>query len=67
MSTCSNCGGYYRLSKFHNDPIHCEDCSVYLPRFPLDEDSQAEIETVVNPSGKTAPVRYEEVIDELEQ
>lgn len=66
MSTCSTCGAYYRLTPYHKDRLNCEDCAYLLPDFQLDEESEMEIKSIVNPSCKTAAVRYYEDENELD-
>lgn len=61
MSICVTCGGYYRLTAFHKDKMNCEDCAYLLPNSSsLDEESEFEIQQIIHPNGKTAPVRYDE-------
>lgn len=64
MSTCNTCGVYYRLTPFHKDRLNCEDCAYLLPNYTPDEDSDVDIKTILNPSGKTAAVRYDDDVDE---
>lgn len=64
MSSCATCGAYYRLTPYHKDRINCEDCAYLLPDFQLDAESEEDIRSIVNPSCKTAIVRYDEVDDE---
>lgn len=53
MSTCRTCGAYYRITAFHQDYLNCEDCS-HLVDTIVDVDSEYEIQSIINPSGKTA-------------
>ena len=61
MARCVSCGNHYRQTKFNNTN-KCEDCldvdSVY------DADYDLEVETLVNPSGKTKPVFYDDTDDQ---
>ena len=55
---CAACGAYYRLTVY-NRTCFCEDCLVQQDELYT---TQAEIGTegIVNPSGKTMPVFYDE-------
>lgn len=57
MSTCKTCGAYYKLSVFHSDPSYCEDCDGVTN---FSDEERDDIESLVNPTGKTAIVRYDD-------
>lgn len=60
MAICSNCGSYYRLSKF-NCSQQCEVCYGYqdVDFNDLDEEDKLDLDRIVNPSEKT-PARFYE-------
>lgn len=64
MSTCCTCGSYYRLTAYHKDRLNCEDCAYLVPKYRLDEESEVDIHNIVNPSAKTAAVRYDDDLNE---
>ena len=54
MSICSSCRQYYRLSKFHQG-YQCEDCTAVISDSFDIEESDVDIQLMMNPSGKTMP------------
>lgn len=58
---CISCGSYFKKTPW-NDGVICEDCSdtAYNDYFV----DQAEIDTIVNPTGKTQAVFYDDRDDD---
>jgi hypothetical protein len=51
MTTCTLCGGYFKQSEY-NDSDECYDCVDVVP--PLyDSVFEADVQELVNPTGKT--------------
>lgn len=55
---CISCGSYFKRTSWNNGSM-CESCedSVLLPD---DTDEKAELNILMNPSGRTQPVFYDE-------
>lgn len=56
---CVSCGEYFRRSKF-NPTDYCESCIDEADDVQYDEEEQFEVEQILNPTGKTKPVFYDE-------
>lgn len=59
MSTCVECGNYYRLSPFHKHSLKCEECA-----YVFDDEDAFEIDRIVNTSGKIQAVYNEEDLND---
>lgn len=58
---CISCGNYFRRDYWNNSD-ECEDCIDTLATTKynyVDSTDEVEIETLVNPSGRTAPRFYD--------
>lgn len=74
MTTCVICRQYYRLNQWHNSSSTCQNCidssatDIELAN-KLSPDSEYELDkaALVNPSGRTKPVFYNDYYtDDLE-
>lgn len=55
---CIICGSYYKKHAF-NQTNECDNCVDFLlPE--IDPETEVDLEIMLNPSGKTAPVFYED-------
>lgn len=59
MARCLTCGTRYWLSPYNNTN-KCDECMDVLDT-PYDSDYNADVELLMNPSGKTPVHRYDEV------
>ena len=61
MSTCKACRTYYRLSA-HNNTANCDDCMSIFGEDDLDIDPafEADVIELVNPTGRTKPVFFDD-------
>lgn len=60
MTICVSCGDYFRTNAWHNDRNTCQNCVDVLPTAPIDEDYEVEKNHLLNPSGKTPAVFYDD-------
>lgn len=60
MTTCVVCGEYFRLSPWHTNKLECQNCTDVLHSNYVDDDLEIEKTTLLNPSGKTKPVFYDD-------
>lgn len=58
MTICVTCGDYFRTNAWHNDKQICQNCVDIVPA-ALDEDYELEKKHLLNPSGKTPAVFYD--------
>jgi hypothetical protein len=57
MPKCVTCGSRYQLSVY-NDTDKCDSC------MSLDDEDLSDIDHLVNPSGKTQPIFYDDLNDD---
>jgi hypothetical protein len=61
MTTCVICGEYYRLNSWHSSTVHCQNCVDLQPiNSRIDSDYKLEKDALLNPSGKTKAVFYDD-------
>lgn len=60
MTICVLCGDYYRMNMWHSNRLECQNCVDTAPKEYSDEDYQLEKNTLLNPSGKTQPIFYDD-------
>ena len=60
MTICTTCGDYFRTNAWHNDKHVCQNCYFTVPTVEEDEDYQIEKNHLLNPSGKTPAIFYDE-------
>jgi len=59
MTICVSCGEYFRTNAWHNNKLECQNCVDIISNNILDEDYEVEKNHLLNPSGKTPAVFYE--------
>jgi hypothetical protein len=66
MTTCVICGEYYRLNSWHNNRTTCQNCvdnefpsGVLVPLY-ADSEYMLEKDKLLNPSGRTKAVYYDD-------
>jgi hypothetical protein len=59
MAICISCGTYYRLSPY-NSSNECDGCYELAPSVTYDAEYNADVEQIVNPSGKTRAYIYDD-------
>jgi hypothetical protein len=60
MTTCVTCGEYFRLNPWHQNHLECFGCSDSGKPNYQDEDLELEKSTLLNPTGKTRAVFYDD-------
>ena len=61
MTICVSCGDYFRTNAWHNNKLECQNCVFTLPTSVVgDEDYEVEKNHLLNPSGKTPAVFYDD-------
>jgi len=61
MTICVSCGDYFRTNAWHNNKLECQNCVDTLPTSVVgDEDYEVEKNHLLNPSGKTPAVFYDD-------
>jgi hypothetical protein len=60
MTICVSCGEYFRTNAWHNDSNTCQNCYCTLPIVIQDDDYEVERNHLLNPSGKTPAVFYDD-------
>ncbi len=59
MAICITCGAYYRLSPY-NSSSECDSCYEISPSVAYDDVYSADVEQIVNPTGKTKAYIYDD-------
>lgn len=60
MTICVICGEYYRLNSYHSSKLECQNCIHSLPLGNMYDGYSEEVNQLVNPTGKTKPVFYDD-------
>ncbi len=56
---CVSCGDYFKRSK-HNPTNYCDGCIDAADDVQYDPEFEVEVSQLLNPTGKTQPVFYED-------
>ena len=60
MTICVSCGDYFRTNAWHNNKLECQNCVFTLPSMEIDDDVDVEVNHLLNPTGKTQAVFYDD-------
>ena len=61
MATCVHCGEYFRVSPWNSEGKACENCVDTLDEPMYDAEDQVEVDMLMNPTGVTQAVFYDQI------